>query len=107
MVVFLTFLRWVEEDPIEILRSVHECIEKTTQNLLKMNISLLAIKGNVPHLNCSKYHYFLKLLKICVHYNFIAIGITNQRETTVVWDKSSGQPLHNAIGVFIVCNLKA
>ncbi|MEM9971033.1 MAG: glycerol kinase GlpK [Pseudomonadota bacterium] len=26
-----------------------------------------------------------------------AIGITNQRETTVVWDKSTGLPLHNAI----------
>ncbi len=26
-----------------------------------------------------------------------AIGITNQRETTVVWDAKTGQPLHNAI----------
>ncbi|NNF23217.1 MAG: glycerol kinase GlpK [Rhodobacteraceae bacterium] len=26
-----------------------------------------------------------------------AIGITNQRETTLVWDKSTGQPIHNAI----------
>jgi glycerol kinase len=26
-----------------------------------------------------------------------AIGITNQRETTVVWDKTTGQPLYNAI----------
>jgi glycerol kinase len=26
-----------------------------------------------------------------------AIGITNQRETTVVWDRTSGKPLHNAI----------
>ncbi|MEM6598068.1 MAG: FGGY family carbohydrate kinase, partial [Cyanobacteria bacterium P01_C01_bin.69] len=26
-----------------------------------------------------------------------AIGITNQRETTVVWDKKTGQPIHNAI----------
>ncbi|MEO1732051.1 MAG: glycerol kinase GlpK [Pseudomonadota bacterium] len=26
-----------------------------------------------------------------------AIGITNQRETTVVWDKSTGEALHNAI----------
>ncbi|MGO4695844.1 glycerol kinase GlpK [Paenibacillus sp. 2TAB26] len=25
------------------------------------------------------------------------IGITNQRETTVVWDKTTGQPIHNAI----------
>ncbi len=26
-----------------------------------------------------------------------AIGITNQRETTVVWDRRSGQPIHNAL----------
>src|SRR6476646_4729546 len=25
------------------------------------------------------------------------IGITNQRETTVVWDRSTGKPIHNAI----------
>ena len=26
-----------------------------------------------------------------------AIGITNQRETTVVWDRKTGEPLHRAI----------
>ena len=26
-----------------------------------------------------------------------AVGITNQRETTVVWDKNTGRPIHNAI----------
>ena len=26
-----------------------------------------------------------------------AIGITNQRETTLVWDKNTGEPIHNAI----------
>ncbi|MFN0120310.1 MAG: glycerol kinase GlpK [Blastocatellia bacterium] len=26
-----------------------------------------------------------------------AIGITNQRETTVVWDRATGKPIHNAI----------
>jgi len=26
-----------------------------------------------------------------------SIGITNQRETTVVWDRHTGQPIHNAI----------
>lgn len=32
------------------------------------------------------------------HFSRIAsIGITNQRETTVVWDNSNGKPLHNAI----------
>ncbi|MFN0176024.1 MAG: glycerol kinase GlpK [Saprospiraceae bacterium] len=29
--------------------------------------------------------------------NIAAIGITNQRETTVVWDKRSGKPVYNAI----------
>src|SRR5687768_338723 len=26
-----------------------------------------------------------------------ALGITNQRETTIVWDRASGKPIHNAI----------
>src|SRR2546423_346812 len=26
-----------------------------------------------------------------------AIGITNQRETTIVWDRTTGKPIHNAI----------
>lgn len=29
--------------------------------------------------------------------NIAAIGITNQRETTVVWEKSTGKPIYNAI----------
>jgi glycerol kinase len=28
---------------------------------------------------------------------FVALGITNQRETTVLWDRSTGQPVANAI----------
>jgi len=26
-----------------------------------------------------------------------AIGVTNQRETTIIWDRKTGQPIHNAI----------
>lgn len=26
-----------------------------------------------------------------------AIGITNQRETTILWDRTTGRPIHNAI----------
>ena len=38
------------------------------------------------------------LLKInCTYENIEAIGITNQRETTVVWDKETGEPVYNAI----------
>ncbi|WP_299026131.1 glycerol kinase GlpK [uncultured Sulfitobacter sp.] len=29
--------------------------------------------------------------------NIISIGITNQRETTVVWNRNTGKPIHNAI----------
>lgn len=31
-----------------------------------------------------------------------AVGVTNQRETTLVWDKETGEPLYNAIGGFII-----
>ncbi len=31
------------------------------------------------------------------HENLSAVGITNQRETTVVWDKNTGEPVYNAI----------
>ncbi|MBY5981901.1 glycerol kinase GlpK [Ferrimonas balearica] len=31
------------------------------------------------------------------HEQVAAIGITNQRETTVIWDAETGQPIHNAI----------
>ncbi len=38
------------------------------------------------------------MLKAGVTYrNIEAIGITNQRETTVVWDKHTGEPVYNAI----------
>ncbi|MFK7828363.1 MAG: glycerol kinase GlpK [Congregibacter sp.] len=35
--------------------------------------------------------------KICKPTQIAAIGITNQRETSVVWDRRSGEALHNAI----------
>lgn len=38
------------------------------------------------------------LLKIDATYeNIDAVGITNQRETTVVWDRHTGEPIYNAI----------
>ncbi|XP_038125201.1 glycerol kinase-like isoform X1 [Cyprinodon tularosa] len=61
---------WVEADPMEILQSVHECVEKTCQKLRQLNVDLSNIK---------------------------AVGVTNQRETTLVWDKETGEPLYNAI----------
>ncbi|XP_012871001.1 PREDICTED: glycerol kinase-like [Dipodomys ordii] len=61
---------WVEQDPEEILRSVCECIEKTCEKLGQLNVDVSRIK---------------------------ALGVTNQRETTVVWDKVTGEPLSNAL----------
>ena len=39
------------------------------------------------------------VLKICglTHADIAAIGITNQRETTLVWDRATGRPVHNGI----------
>ncbi|XP_054978371.1 glycerol kinase isoform X2 [Sorex araneus] len=61
---------WVEQDPKEILQSVYECIEKTCEKLGQLNIDISNIK---------------------------AIGVSNQRETTLVWDKVTGEPLYNAV----------
>ncbi|WP_378178800.1 glycerol kinase GlpK [Aquimarina sp. SS2-1] len=58
---------WVEHDPIEIFRHQKEVFEEV---LSKSTITIDEIAG---------------------------IGITNQRETTVVWDKSTGNPIYNAI----------
>jgi len=38
-----------------------------------------------------------KVLKKVPGCKIAAIGITNQRETTVLWDKETGRPIHNAI----------
>lgn len=56
---------------MEILGAVVECLNKTVDNLHQLSIDSADI---------------------------IAIGIANQRETTIAWDSITGQPLHNAIG---------
>ena len=33
----------------------------------------------------------------CTHRDIAAVGITNQRETTVVWERETGRPIHNAV----------
>ena len=58
---------WVEHDPIEILKTQLN----TFKNLVKNN----------------NFSYS----------NIAAIGITNQRETTVLWNKTTGKPVYNAI----------
>ena len=58
---------WVEHSPQEIWRSVRFVIEGT--------LACLGLKNS----------------------DIAAIGITNQRETTVVWDRLTGEPVYNAI----------
>ena len=58
---------WVEHDPVEILKTVNDCAD-----------------------------YVLKKTGVKTD-EIAAIGITNQRETTILWDKNSGKPLYNAI----------
>ncbi len=58
---------WVEHDPREILASVQST---TIEAMTKAQVSAAQIAG---------------------------IGITNQRETTVVWDRNTGQAIHNAV----------
>jgi glycerol kinase len=58
---------WVEHNPREIMTSVYTTLTEVLNNA---QIDASAIAG---------------------------IGITNQRETTVVWDRATGQPIHNAI----------
>jgi len=58
---------WVEQDPLEIWRTQLECAQRA-----------LASAGARAT-------------------DIAAIGITNQRETTIVWDRESGAPLSNAI----------
>lgn len=67
---------WVEQDPMEIMNAVRETLDKTVSQLKKNGVDIRRLK---------------------------AIGVTNQRETTVPWDSKTGKPLHNAIGKLIFC----
>ncbi|KAJ4293792.1 Glycerol kinase [Collariella sp. IMI 366227] len=61
---------WHEHDPHVLVSSVEECIEKALEDFVA--------KGHEKS-------------------DIRSIGITNQRETTVVWDSNTGEPLSNAI----------
>ena len=58
---------WVEHNPVEIWDNVRYCVASTLQQA-QINRHAIA-----------------------------AVGITNQRETVVVWDKNTGEPVYNAI----------
>lgn len=59
--------------------------------------------GWVEHNALEIWNSVLSVAKAIIKKNKIrpedicGIGITNQRETTVIWDKNTGQPIHNAI----------
>ncbi|XP_072930636.1 glycerol kinase 3 [Epargyreus clarus] len=61
---------WVEQDPRAILEVVTTCIKEAVEQLVSL--------GGYPQ-------------------DIIAVGVTNQRETTIVWDRTTGKPLYNAI----------
>src|ERR1700761_887688 len=58
---------WVEHDPLEIWRNTQSVISDGLQG------------ANLTYRDLA------------------AIGITNQRETTLLWDRATGQPIHNAL----------
>ncbi|MFC6352790.1 glycerol kinase GlpK [Rothia nasimurium] len=58
---------WVEHDPMEIWENVRQSVGEA---LTKAEVN---------------------------HHEIAAVGITNQRETAVVWDKNTGKPVYNAI----------
>jgi glycerol kinase len=59
--------------------------------------------GWVEHDPNALWQITLRVAKAVLHQRGIhwrdiaAIGLTNQRETTILWDKQTGQPIHNAI----------
>ena len=58
---------WVEHNPVEIWDNIREVV------------AIALSKANLTHVDIA------------------AVGITNQRETAVVWDKTTGKPVYNAI----------
>ena len=76
---------WVEHDALEIWHSQL----KVARNCLK-----IALDGSVAHVNKALTAPDLVATR---QPEILAIGITNQRETTVLWDRQTGQPLANAI----------
>ena len=55
------------------------------------------VEHNPEEIWKSVYRSIQKVLKKIPKNSIAAIGITNQRETTVVWDKATGKPVYNAI----------
>ena len=62
--------RWHEQDPKELVYSVERCIGQAVRAFIDQGYSISDLQ---------------------------VVGLTNQRETTLVWDWETGEPLHNAI----------
>lgn len=77
---------WVEQDPNEILDKTMLCIEKAVDKFEGLGHDRSAIKGNC-----------FRCASVRRHRSPAVIGVTNQRETTVLWDKHTGKVLHNAL----------
>lgn len=45
----------------------------------------------------TSYKALSEVVKKVGYNNVVSIGITNQRETSIIWDKKTGKPIHNAI----------
>ena len=60
--------RWFEQDPEHLYQTVVRCVEGVCQRLGAEDLA--RVRG---------------------------VGITNQRETTILWDRTTGRCLHNAI----------
>ncbi len=58
---------WVEQDPFDILNSAVKSLQEAV--------------------------YFCKNN----NYDILSLGITNQRETSILWNKKTGKPVYNAI----------
>jgi len=55
------------------------------------------VEHNPEHIWKSVKTTIQKVVKSIPKSSIAAIGITNQRETTVIWDKKTGKPIYNAV----------
>lgn len=61
---------WIEQDPMQLVEACRICLQNVAQQLTEKNIPISWVK---------------------------ALGIANQRETSILWDRRTGEPAANAI----------
>jgi glycerol kinase len=87
---------WCEHDPAVIMDAVTTCIDETMKKVEgRYSPADVAAIGVSQSVTASA----LSAMADCSRpgRRGCCCQITNQRETTVVWDKTTGKPLHNAI----------